>query len=67
MLKFFIKTLTGRTYRYEIKNKISNFKSLFEIDIGSYIQLQCLAYKGKILKNNDYINIDLNGFNKNMY
>lgn len=64
MLNFFIKTLTGRTYRYEIKNKIkiSNFKSLFEIDIGSYIQLQCLAYKGKILKNDDYINIDLNGF-----
>ena len=66
MPEFFIQTMTGKTYKYEIHNniKISNFKLLLEKDIGSYIQIQCLAYNGKILKDDDYINISLNNMAK---
>lgn len=62
MTKFFIKTITGKTYKYEINDniKISNFKLLLEKDIGSHVRLQHLAYKGKILKDNDYIITDVN-------
>ena len=61
MPEFFIKTMTGKTYKYEINNniKISNFKLLLEKDIGSYIQMKCLAYNGKILRDDDYINVNL--------
>lgn len=66
MPEFFIKTMTGKTYKYEINNtiQISNFKLLLEKDIGSYVHLQCLAYQGKILKDSDYIHVDLNNNTK---
>lgn len=66
MPDFFIKTITGKTYKYEINDniKISDFKLLLEKDIGSYVRMKCLAYNGKILKDDDYINADLNSIGK---
>ena len=66
MPEFFIKTITGKMYKYEINDniKISDFKLLLEKDIGSYVQMKCFGYNGKILKDDDYINVDLNNIGK---